>query len=901
MADFDTSRFFDFENADDFLDSISGSLSSSSNNNGGVFMENSISSNSNQNSSANNYDEPLNRFYSNTSDNTSIEWSDSNTNNIINTNNSNDLNIDSVNSDDYPINHDLINPNINITLPTGTDSVFDDIVSSGTKNNNNGGRVDSMSTSTYSQDDGITPPHVNTSISSVHTSPEPAKVKLEAGTSEEEYDYSESDDQKSLGNTGKPPKKSSKKASRVTKPKIKDKSSHNMIEKKYRTNINSKILTLRDAVPSLRIAAGKGDISIADLEGLTPASKLNKASVLTKATEYIKHLESKNEILRSQNIQLQRLIQDVNLHPQPQQQPQLAHQLAPPQQQPQQAQGFGFYPPNDQSFYATPIQQSYSGNGGSFVFSGNQQFSPQAPQIPPQQQQPNKFLMGGMAAVMGTSLFAGTGTNDFKGLSALPFAHLLPYALTHPSPLVIQFWTLFKVLLFVGSVASLILPIINKPASDKSSKTAVTTEQNLIISWFLVTLGFQLPIELSSSQRDAIVSRLVNGNGDWIQLFKDYTLLSISQINFENCFLNLITGRILTFKYPISEKLLNHNLSIKGSLILNLDYKGKSKSIKKLNQLVSQFDGLSLLGSETLMLRLINLINGKHINYEINDGQNHVKYVEFLQDNGEDYYAIILNWRMLEIIHELNLNYLQDLNDEDHSKDILKDLNKIDEIISKEDGRIYHYFKLFKTILNSNDGPYLLKDINDQVERYLVNFKTILEGQELTDHEIFEDEEEEQDVEHEEDEEEEEVEVDEETVAPIIKFKPTLKAQKSLITSLNLVNEEQFIILVSSLIVYYYKNNEISHAIKLLNYLKLSSSTHKLTCLSFSSIINLLKELIPGKIEDNEVLDNLIKVSREWLNETKFMDFELRSDLSKFIIDKAVILNGIEANDTDDE
>ena len=66
-----------------------------------------------------------------------------------------------------------------------------------------------------------------------------------------------------------------------------------MIEKKYRTNINTKILALRDAVPALRIAAGCDDVSIADLEGLTPASKLNKASVLTKATEYIKHLESK--------------------------------------------------------------------------------------------------------------------------------------------------------------------------------------------------------------------------------------------------------------------------------------------------------------------------------------------------------------------------------------------------------------------------------------------------------------------------------------------------------------------------------------------------------------------------------------------------------------------------------
>lgn len=86
-----------------------------------------------------------------------------------------------------------------------------------------------------------------------------------------------------------------------------------MIEKKYRTNINSKILILRDAVPALRIAAGAEDVSLADLEGITPASKLNKASVLTKATEYIKHLEQKNAMLKDQNEYLQKVLQEANL------------------------------------------------------------------------------------------------------------------------------------------------------------------------------------------------------------------------------------------------------------------------------------------------------------------------------------------------------------------------------------------------------------------------------------------------------------------------------------------------------------------------------------------------------------------------------------------------------------
>ncbi len=71
------------------------------------------------------------------------------------------------------------------------------------------------------------------------------------------------------------------------------KATHNVIEKKYRTNINTKITALRDSVPALRMAAGDANTTINDLDGLSPAAKVNKAIVLTKATEYIKHLERK--------------------------------------------------------------------------------------------------------------------------------------------------------------------------------------------------------------------------------------------------------------------------------------------------------------------------------------------------------------------------------------------------------------------------------------------------------------------------------------------------------------------------------------------------------------------------------------------------------------------------------
>lgn len=62
------------------------------------------------------------------------------------------------------------------------------------------------------------------------------------------------------------------------------KTAHNMIEKRYRTNLNDKIAALRDSVPSLRITSksSRGEDTTHDreeLHGLTPAHKLNKATV----------------------------------------------------------------------------------------------------------------------------------------------------------------------------------------------------------------------------------------------------------------------------------------------------------------------------------------------------------------------------------------------------------------------------------------------------------------------------------------------------------------------------------------------------------------------------------------------------------------------------------------------
>ncbi|KAF9871942.1 helix-loop-helix DNA-binding domain-containing protein [Colletotrichum karsti] len=102
------------------------------------------------------------------------------------------------------------------------------------------------------------------------------------------------------------------------------KNPHNMIEKRYRVNINEKIIALRDAVPSLRCvvqqtenpqAPAETDEApfdvVEELGGLMPARKLNKATILSKATEYITHLEKKNGQLWKENQELEKRLAEV--------------------------------------------------------------------------------------------------------------------------------------------------------------------------------------------------------------------------------------------------------------------------------------------------------------------------------------------------------------------------------------------------------------------------------------------------------------------------------------------------------------------------------------------------------------------------------------------------------------
>ncbi|KAJ1569555.1 hypothetical protein HK405_002808 [Cladochytrium tenue] len=107
---------------------------------------------------------------------------------------------------------------------------------------------------------------------------------------------------------------------------------HNAIERRYRNNINERITELRLVVPALnspklramladgKRGKGKADDEAGDpedddqddiIDGIPAATKLNKATVLRKATEYILHLKSEFQKARDEADQLRRLLEGL--------------------------------------------------------------------------------------------------------------------------------------------------------------------------------------------------------------------------------------------------------------------------------------------------------------------------------------------------------------------------------------------------------------------------------------------------------------------------------------------------------------------------------------------------------------------------------------------------------------
>ncbi|CAK7905072.1 transcription factor Cph2p [[Candida] anglica] len=753
----------------------------------------------------------------------------------------------------------------------------------------------------HSSSNGLTPVSQN-SISSTHTSPVSVHVKREEDrkpipTPQSVLVPTPSESSTTSGGVNVT-------NSKITKPGKKDRCSHNMIEKKYRTNINSKILALRDAVPSLRIATGDSkDISLVDLEGLTPASKLNKASVLTKATEYIKHLEKKNEVLRRQNLELQRIIQEANCNSKP---------PTPPQ-------GFGYVPPmNEQSFNTTvnpmhqqqhpqpQLQQQHQHQqqmyGGNFVYA-NQQGN-----VSPGLSGGQKVLLGGLATVMGSSMFSGD--NDFKGLSALPFYQFLPRAVAHPSPMVVQGFSLVKTLILFGAIANIVYPHFISSFADKTSKK--TTKSSNILIWkdfLLVNLGLQLPHIIDPQQKSEILSMLVGGSTfSYPKLFNNYILLSSAELTFENCLLNLVVGKLLITKFPLLKTMFNYNLSMKASLISNLEQKGGDEFLVRLNKMIHNIDGVSIFGSDLIFNKLINVVEGKPINYNCRDGSNRLKYVELYQRQSSNIYGILFSWRVLELTHQLNVKYLDNVastEDEDTKKEVFENIyNDTESINVLMDGctfgKLNKYFKLFKAVIIPDEYAIELKEsIQKDIETCLGNFKGLAGESELTDSDTLGS----YDDSSREDSFDEEFGEDvAKSFAVNEKTGSGIASQKSLISSLSLITEEEFVVLTSSLVLYYHNRN-VDQAKKLLGHLCFRSENTELSFLSFTAILRVIMALSSDDCQHDEILDKLVRIVRVWLNDkskNNVLDLNTRGSLSDLVVEKGMVINGISESEDED-
>lgn len=99
----------------------------------------------------------------------------------------------------------------------------------------------------------------------------------------------------------------SRHASASDPDRVPGRSAHNIIEQRYRNKINDRFEELLACVPALRAAyrrrstidgAEDDDEGVGgsdeDLEGLSPARKLNKGTILEKLVEYIEFLKQKN-------------------------------------------------------------------------------------------------------------------------------------------------------------------------------------------------------------------------------------------------------------------------------------------------------------------------------------------------------------------------------------------------------------------------------------------------------------------------------------------------------------------------------------------------------------------------------------------------------------------------------
>ena len=274
------------------------------------------------------------------------------------------------------------------------------------------------------------------------------------------------------------------------------KTSHNVIEKRYRNNLNDKIVELRNSVPALRAMSrtnhGQDD---EDLEGLAPAHKLNKATVMGKATEYIKHLEKRNKTMQDKMDALKARMAAVEATFGSNRNRTASASLSPPSgtvrpRQPSPSsqasqQGFLNVPQEQARFSPAQLQQQYIQQQAQPTYA-----RPPNPPVAAQNQPQfvngrggfiNKAMIGTMAGLMVMEGYSEQQRSEDGSsiLGAVPGVHLFkrgavssassPAALARQAAL-----PLLKMFLVIGAVLYLLAPVLSfSPRRKQKAKPVV--------------------------------------------------------------------------------------------------------------------------------------------------------------------------------------------------------------------------------------------------------------------------------------------------------------------------------------------------------------------------------------------------------------------------------------------
>lgn len=622
---------------------------------------------------------------------------------------------------------------------------------------------------------------------------------------------------------------------KITKPK-KDRSSHTVIEKKYRTNINTKITALRNAVPSLRVASGDKETNIDDLDGLTPPSKVNKATIFTKATEYIKHLEVKNDNLFKENQQLKQMLSNYGNQPQPQT-PTFNFSQQPPQQSSQQSLS-QFQPATD-----------FNGNPLNMV-------SPQQPSY--QVGLPGKVLMGGLTVMAGQSMFNGNSNYDQYGLSAFPILS---------TPAFNVFVNVVKFSICLTSLVYIFIPNLfnfdlNKEKDEKVNSIEKFQWYELIKKLVFIRTGDLNKLEISEFDANQLISKtLLNPENEPLTILNHiYLLLQLHtyKSNFEISFGKIIISELLLSYSNLFKNIFFINSKLNDIINENLVEISKNQKINELNlrYFFKELNNHKLSNSECFK-RLLNLSLNLELDLNCLKGINDKGYEMILKDDLviNDYKSTLISFRANELFGDVLLEYINlTFNDkliEDLSNEELKELkleiwNKLNycEHLSIKNSVIDIRVELFKSICNEKYLDAVLNLINSETEE-------VVEEQ----YSDFEDEDEEY-----EDEEAEEV------VSQASSRQVTPQFKK-------ILSQDLFNSLVCATVLKSINSKKEDEVIKLLKHLKFNKS--EISILSFISMFKIVEKFPKEWIQENEskekfksILNQVTIYLRLWIGDS---------------------------------